>query len=91
MVSMAAAVLLACEGTHLRARCWHEPKIPAGKTNLDEPVQSYLAHLLLITEGQFLLGHKDAVAAVELEVCPPAKSERTWEAYHGGGCSCSGL
>lgn len=50
--------------------------IPAGETNLDEPVQSHLAHLLLITEGHLLLGQEDAIATVELQVCPPAKSER---------------
>lgn len=58
-------------------------KSPEGKTNLDEPVQNHLAHLLLITQGQLLLGHEDAIAAVELEVCPPEKSERTGQVYHG--------
>lgn len=52
-------------------------KSPAGETHLDEPVQNHLANLLLITEGQLLLGHEDAVATVELEVCPPEKSGRS--------------
>lgn len=46
-------------------------------------MQNHLAHLLLITQGQLLLGHEDAIAAVELEVCPPEKSERTGQVYHG--------
>lgn len=66
-------------------------KSSAGKTNLDEPVQNHLAHLLLITEGQLLLGHEDAIATVELEVCPPAKLERTRQVYQGGVSSCSRL
>jgi hypothetical protein len=42
-----------------------------GKTDLDEPVQDHLAYFLFVTEGQLLLGHEDAVATVELNVCPP--------------------
>ena len=71
--------------------CHTSGKSPAGKTNLDEPVQNHLAHLLLITEGQLLLGHEDAIATIELEVCPPAKSEGTGQVYQGGGSSCSRL
>lgn len=55
---------------------------PVGKSrdprepDLDESVQHHLAHLLLVAERKLLLGHEDAVAAVELDVCPPGKSKQ---------------
>lgn len=85
---MTAIILLAGRDTFERHTAG---KSPAGETHLDEPVQNHFANLLLITEGQLLLGHEDTVATVELEVCPPEKSGRSRQVCQGGGSSCSRL
>lgn len=45
------------------------------QTNLDQPLQNNLANLFLVIYGEFLLCHKNAVAAEKLNVSPPGKSE----------------
>lgn len=44
----------------------------AAKAHLNHPLQHIFASLLLVAEVSFLLRHEDAVAAVKLDVCPPA-------------------
>lgn len=44
----------------------------AEKPHLNHPLQHIFASLFLVAEVGLLLRHEDTVAAVKLDVCPPA-------------------